>query len=278
MANTTLNTAKAWHPDVTVFPADEVMAPALIMQAATYGGRIEGDEPSIRVAFIDDAAAEFVDEFAEFPIADPDLNEITIQTRKVGLLTSVSMEQYRQQGAAGRLAESVRRSVITRADRAFIEQPAPTPPATAPATGLAAWPGISTATATGIPGMIDAAATVEDVGGNVDLWIASPKSWALMCRWTAVTSGALVLGSGTEEAPRRLLGRPVLVSGAAPDNAVLGIDKSSVISAYGDVEIATSEHAAFSRQGVAIRASWRIGHGVIRPKRLVKVTVSEPGP
>lgn len=276
MPLTTTTSAKAWAPDVYTFAAQDVVRDALYLTTTTFGGRVEGDAPSLRVAFIDDAAASFVDEFAEIPEADPTLNEVTVFTRKIALLTSVSNEQYRQQGADLRLSDSVLRSVVARADEALITQAAPVAPAVAPATGLVNQPGISTGTAAGITGMIDAAATVEDAGGMVDVWLASPKSWATMAKWSGITNGALVLGAGTQDAPRVLLGRPVIVNRAVPAGTIVGLDRRSVVAAYGDLTVATSEHAAFSRDGVQLRATWRVGHALVHPERVVSVTVTDP--
>ena len=50
----TPNSAYAWRPDLTTFHAADVVPDALINVFSTVSGVIEGDEPSVRVAFIDD--------------------------------------------------------------------------------------------------------------------------------------------------------------------------------------------------------------------------------
>ena len=132
---TTLNSAKGWSPDVVGFAPTEVIPDALILQTSTVSGRIEGDEPVVRVIYVDDDEAEFVAEGAEISEADPGLNEVLIATGKVAQLVRISREQYGQGGASGLISESVRRAVVNRANQAYLAQAAPTSPATTPPAG-----------------------------------------------------------------------------------------------------------------------------------------------
>lgn len=51
---TTLNSDAAWRPDLNTFLAADVVPDAAILAATTVAGSIEGDQPVIRVAFVDD--------------------------------------------------------------------------------------------------------------------------------------------------------------------------------------------------------------------------------
>ena len=63
MTLTTPTTTYPWRPDSTAFAANEVVNDALIMQTSTIAGSVDGDQPAVRVAFVDDAdSADYVDE------------------------------------------------------------------------------------------------------------------------------------------------------------------------------------------------------------------------
>ena len=59
---TTTTAAFPWRPDLSVFGAQDVLPSAAIFVASTVRGRIEGDAPAMRVAYIVDDTAEFVAE------------------------------------------------------------------------------------------------------------------------------------------------------------------------------------------------------------------------
>jgi hypothetical protein len=132
----TPTSAFPWRPDVSVFHAADVVPTALILVASTVSGAIEGDAPSLRVAYCEDDSAQFTAEADEIPEAAPELAEVTVFTGKITQLIRLSNEQWRQEGTDVQLSESVRRAVIKRADQAFLAQAAPTPPAAQPSAGL----------------------------------------------------------------------------------------------------------------------------------------------
>ena len=51
---TTVNSAAAWRPDLYEFAPADALPEALILQCTTQAGSVEGDAPSVRVAFVDD--------------------------------------------------------------------------------------------------------------------------------------------------------------------------------------------------------------------------------
>ena len=68
---TTLNSAKAWAPDVYVFAPSDVIPEALILQCSTQAGVVEGDAPTVRCAYVQDDQAQFTAEGADIPRRPP---------------------------------------------------------------------------------------------------------------------------------------------------------------------------------------------------------------
>jgi hypothetical protein len=66
---------------------------------------------------------------------------------------------------------------------------------------------------------------------------------------------------------------PVAVSATVGDDVMLVIDKRAVLSAYGPLTLAVSEHAAFRRDAIVTRLTWRIGAAITHPERVVELTV-----
>ena len=97
MANTETTTSAAygWRPDASTFAAADVVPDALILQCSTVAGQILGDTPSLHVAYVDDAAADYVAEGAPIPEADPDLSEVVIYGSKMSQLLRITSELYR---------------------------------------------------------------------------------------------------------------------------------------------------------------------------------------
>ena len=54
------------------------------------------------------------------------------------------------------------------------------------------------------------------------------------------------------------------------------VDRTAVVSAVGDVEVAQSEHVYFGSDSVALRCTWRFGQNVVRPGRVGTFTVTPP--
>lgn len=275
----TTSTAKAWAPDIVTFPAADVVPDLLLLQCSTVAGAIQGDEPALRVPFIDDDSATFVAEGAEIDEAEPTLSEITVHTAKLAQLVRVSREQYLQSGTAGMLSDSMRRAVTNAANTAFLGQAAPTPPAVAPPAGLTNITGV---TAGGdvdgdLDALVDAIAGISAAGGNPSHVLLSPAGWANMRKLKVGTGSAQsLLGAGTTDAAASLLGVPTLVTGALTGSSGLVIDKSAVVSAVGNIEVAVSQDAFFQSDSVGVRVTLRAGWNVVRPERLVAFDVVDP--
>ncbi|MGN7155438.1 phage major capsid protein [Dietzia cercidiphylli] len=276
---TTSTSSKAWSPDLTTFVASEVIGSALVLNASTVAGRIEGDEPVLRVAYVNDDTADFVAEGDEIPEGDPVLSEVTVATGKVAQLVRLSREQYVQSNAAQMLSDSVRRAVIKRADEAFINQAAPTSPAITPPAGLLNVAGITSGGAVDgdLDGLVDIVAGISAAGGAATHILLSPTAWASLRKIKVGTGSAQsLLGAGTTDATTSLLGVPVLVSNALTGSNGLVIDRSAVVSAVGDVQVATSSDVYFASDSVGLRCTFRFGATVVRPDRVASFTVTAP--
>lgn len=276
---TTTTSAFAWRPDVSTFAASDVIPDAIILQASNVAGSIEGDAPAVRVAYVDDATAQFTAEADVIPESDPALNEVLVHTAKITQLIRLSNEQYRQPGTGSELSDSVRRAVIKKANEAFLAQPAPTGGAVAPTAGLLNVAGINDggAIADSLDGLIDLIAELEADGSTPSHIILDPVGWASLRKFKTATGQATsLLGAGTTDAQRMLLDLPVLVTPAMTAGTGLVIDRTAIPSAVGTVNVATSDQVYFTSDSIALRATWRIGWNVVRPERIGKFTVTAP--
>ncbi|ETZ54629.1 phage major capsid protein [Mycobacterium avium subsp. hominissuis] len=258
---TTTTTDFPWRPDTTSFAPVDAVPSALILQTSTVAGVVNGDEPAVRVAYVADSAdADYVAEGAEFTDSEPDLDEVIIKTRKIGRLVKVSREQYYNQQTAPQLAASVARDLVRRADAAYLGD------STGASIGLLH----NTAVVDGgnvdadLDVLIDLVAELEQNGAVPSHILVDPASWASLRKLKVAESwNATLLGASTEDATARLLSLPILRSRFVPAHTGIVVDATQVVSAVGPVEIAVSEHAAFTSDSVLLRAGWRIGWQVI---------------
>ncbi|MCV7221607.1 phage major capsid protein [Mycolicibacterium elephantis] len=270
---TTTTADKAWAPDVHTFAAEDVTPDALILRTATVSGEIDGDEPSLRVAYVSDAdTADYVDEGAEITEDDPALDEVTIQTKKISRLVQVSSEQHRKPRTAEQLAHSVARDLVAKADRSYLGDADP--------VGLLNAAGVvdGGAIGTSLDALIDLVAQLEANGATPGAIVLDPLGWAEFRKLKVETdSNASLLGAGTTDAQALVLSLPVLRSRFIPAHSGLVVDPAAIAAAVGPVRIATSEHALFASDSVQIRATWRIGWKPVRADRLGKFTIGEAG-
>lgn len=267
---TTSTSASAWRPDLYSFAPAAVLPDAVLLNHSFVAGEIKGDAPSLRVAYAVDDSAQFVAEGDEITEAAPELNEALIYSRKFAQLLRISREQYSQDGTAEELARSVARAMTTKADAAFLAQPAPISPAAAPAAGLVHVAGSAAAVVTSdLDPLIDLEAAVRVNGAAPTAWLLSPDVWAALRKVKTQTGSAVgLLGAGTDQAEARLLSIPVVVNAQVPTGTGLLVDKTAIISAVSTLEIATDAAPYFSSDCVAVRATMRTGHTLPRPNRL----------
>lgn len=277
---TTPSSDAAWRPDHFSFAPTDVIPDSLQLQTSTAAGNIEGDEPSVRVAFITDDTAKFVAEADPIDEAQPSLSEALIHTSKVSMLVRVSREQYLQPQTPLQLSTSVSRAVTRRADIAYVDEQAPIGPDVAPVPGLLNWPQIidGGAVADDLDGLIDIIVELQENLATPTHLVLSPSAWGSFRKLkSAETFNSSLLGAGTTDAREMLLSLPVLVNVAMPQGTGLVIDQSAVISATGQVNVATSQDLYFDSDSIALRCTWRIGHTVPRPERIAKFTIGETG-
>ena len=271
----------AWRPDHFAFSPGDILPEALVLTTSTVAGSIEGDAPSVRVAFITDDTAKFYAEGDDLDEGQPTLAEALIYTSKAAMLLRITVEQYEQAGTAGQLAQSVARAVQRTADTAYVSQAAPIGPLVAPSAGLLNWPGIIDGgeIADSLDGLISLIADLESNLATPSHIVIGPQAWAALRQFKiADTYNQSLLGAGVNDAVPRLLGLPLVVSNALTDSyAGLVIDRSAVVSAVGPVKVSTSEHTFFTADSVGLKCTWRFGHTVPRPDRIGKFSVAAPG-
>ncbi|WP_395727151.1 phage major capsid protein [Nakamurella sp.] len=270
MAATTAG-PRGLYPDTT-FVARDLVPEALIFTLTTNAGGIEGDTPVVRVPYVSaDAAAAFVPEGQDITAVDPTLAEVTVSTGKIAVLTKVSREAASYQDAANLMTDSLRRSIITKANAALLTS------ASAP-TGLLATSGVVDGGTLGdddLDVVAEAITSVEVNGGTASHIVMDPASFGVLrVRKVATGSNLPLLGAPGEPTGRTLFGVPVIVSSAMTSGKMLIIDSTNIISASGVVTLATSEDLYFQSDSRAVRVTWRIGWKVIRPNRMAKITVT----
>ncbi|KUI00924.1 major capsid protein [Mycolicibacterium acapulense] len=270
---TTTDSATAWSPDVVTFAAEDVVPQALILQTATVGAEIDGDAPSLRVAFVDDAdSAAYVDEGAEITEDDPALDEVVVKTKKISRLVKVSSEQHRHPQTAEQIAQSVARDLVAKADASYLGDTDP--------VGLLNAPGVidGGAIGTSLDALVDLVAELEVNGATPSAIVLDPLGWAEFRKLkVAADYNQSLLGAGTTDAQALILSLPVLRSRFIPAHSGLVVDRNAIAAAAGQVRIAQSEHALFSSDAVQIRATWRIGWKPVRADRLGKFTIGDTG-
>lgn len=269
---TTSTATEGWRPNVvSKFDPDDVVRPSLIMQIASKAGDIEGDAPTVLVPYVSvDPTAEIVAEGAALTPNEGTMSQVALSTYKVGVVSRFSRELLTQPGAADRIAKSMSRAVIAKADAAFLSNPA------SPA-GILVLPGTGTGGTIGAAGLFDiygAVAQIEADGGTATHVLVNPLDWALLASVPTQT-GSNVSALADAYGPKRTLaGLPAIVHPLVPEGTALVSDQSEIVAAYGSVELARSEHLYFLQDAIAIRATWRIGWGLVRPARVVKLTVA----
>src|SRR5699024_84741 len=277
---TTLTSSKAWAPDQNIFSPADAVPDALILSHSTVGGVIDGDEPALRVAYVDDADAHFTAEGTEIPESDPALNEILVFTGKITQLVRLSREQYYQNGTANQLSGSVARAVTRKADAAFLTQPTPGSGDNAPPAGLVNVDDIISGDPVDndLDALIDLTAQLEANGATPSGLIVDPIGWASLRKFkTAHDANTTLLGSGTSQPQRLLLDLPVTVRPALEEHTEVVVDNTAIVSADGPVSLAVDESVYFTSDSVATRATFRIGWNVVRPDRIGTFTVGAEG-
>lgn len=275
MALNTDTSRISWSPDlISTFDADDLVPDALIVQTASFAGFVEGDAPSVRVPYVPtDAAAAVVAEGAAATAVDPTLDEIVVNTDKVTQLVKVSREQIGKPGAAERIARSMARAVVTKADDLYLNNAA-NPTGLLNTGSLATAGDLGGATANDVFDAYDAVGAIEDDGGLATHVLINPVDWATLSKIPEVSGSAKSIMADVHDASKRsLAGVPVIVSNKVTAGAALMLDRSEIVAAYGQLQLARSDDFYFDSDSVALRLSFRLGWNVVRVARLQKLTI-----
>jgi len=284
---TTVSATEAWRPNVSVHSADDVIPDALVLQTSTVSGAIQGDEPTLRVAYVDDAQADFVAEGEVIPESEPTLAEAVIRTGKVSVLVPLSREQFGQDGTDKRIAASVARAVTTKANWAYLRQPVGVDPEDDEGNAIPTWhapqgiltnPGLIVGdnVTTSLDPIVDALAEVEANGATPSHIVTDPHGWAYLRKLkTATDTNVSLIGAGVTDALPMLFNLPVIVTPAVPTNSLAVLDSTAIVSAVSQLEVAVSEHAYFNRDSIACRCTWRFGAQLMRPNRIAICNIGE---
>src|SRR5699024_10033455 len=193
---------------------------------------------------------------------------------KVATVSKFSREQLSQPEVPEIVLHSLKRSVSTYANNAFITNA----DTDYPLGLLEQAHHDGGAVDANLDALVDARAHIQTAGGNPTLILASPSSWAALSKLkTADTSNQTLLGAGTEAGDMSILGVPVVVSPALPDTSLVMLDRSAALSAVGQVAIARSDDAFFASDIVAVRATLRVGWKVMHSDRIVALTAGDEG-
>lgn len=275
-----VNAPDSWAPDsVSTFKFEDVLPDNHYLSLTTFGGKIEGDQPSLHVPYVSDSDdADFVAEGTEIAETDVGLNEVLIQTRKVAQIVTLSNEQAAQDDTARVVAESMKRNVTAKLNRALLTQVAPTPPAIAPAVGLVNTSGILEGddVVDNLDPLVDLISELEANFATPKFLVIDPLSRAALYKMKAgSTSNEGLLSPVTAEPVSAILGLQVIVSPFMPANSGLIVDPSAVVSAYSDVSVAQSSEAKFTSDSTVYRVTARVGHVVVKANRLAKFAIGE---
>ncbi|NMN02364.1 phage major capsid protein [Bifidobacterium panos] len=269
---------------ITVMWPEEQLADALIFDQTTATMRLETDSDMVQVPYVDgDLNADLVNEGAEISPKDARMSVITVTTRKIANLTVISRETYTKLSSsasgAGRetsfvegFFNSFTNSVTEKADQLLLaNQPTEDKPGP---TGLLHTTGIvdgGNITDTLDP-LLDAIATVSDNGGTPTSIIMGYDSWAYLLKLRD-SEGRSVIAADVANTPTPMLyGLPVILNRHTPRNTILLNDRHEIVSAYGPVEIARTDDRYFEQDSIGLRWTFRMGFGVVHPKRLAKLT------
>lgn len=274
--NTTTTAPAGFSPDVVAFTAEQAIPDALLLKASTVVNTdLEGDRPSVLVPWVKDSPATWTGEGMELTGTAPELDQVAIPVRKMTKLCNISREMWEGNGNTNStlLSNGAMRSIIKTADSALmtvVEQ------ASFPLDGLVNTEGRVEGgnITTNLDPLADAIGQVEANGGTPSLIVAHPLAWSKLRNLKATdASNTTLLGAGTEDQGKKLFGIEVITNAAVPEDTLVVIDPTAIVSAAGQVEVATSDQVLFNYDSIALRVIWHMGWKVMEANRLATVTV-----
>ncbi|MFT8652342.1 MAG: phage major capsid protein [Bifidobacterium aquikefiri] len=268
---------KGLYPDLT-FPYTDAVPDALIVNPAiaTVAGIIEGDKPQIRVPYVKtDPTSGFTAEGSEIADGGGVLDEVLVTTGKIATIVTQSNESATFSTASQLIASGVSRSITTSANGAFLTNPAAS---TLGSTGLLNTTGMLTPDAAALADIIDliadTRAQIETNGGTPTAILVSPLVEAALRKLKDATGGTYILGNPSQNNALSIFALPVIANKSITANTLLIDSAAEVVAAVGNINVASSTDAAFTSDSIVRRATWRIGHNVIHPDRLAKLTIT----
>lgn len=286
MATQITTPQKGLYPD-SVFNYAEAVPGSLVLNpaVATVAGQVAGDEPQLRVPYIKtEFVAGFTPEGEEISDGGGELDEVLVNTAKVATIVTQSNESATFQTASQLIAAGVSRSLVTKADSAFLlnakaEEGQPQ----LGSVGLLNLDGLTSIEDVAFANLVDeiaqSKATVEALGGTPTAILTSPALSARLRTLKSTDGGTYVLGSPTESGQLSIFSLPVVVSRFVPDDTLVIVSASELVAAVGDVKLAVSTDAKFTSDSIVRRATWRIGFNLVHADRIVKLVVAgEPEP
>lgn len=231
---------------------------------------------------VEDPSAAWVAEGAEIPVDDAVLAEVTVTPSKVAGLSVITRELAEDSSpeAAAVVGEGLARDLARQIDRAYfgsLAAPAP--------SGLGALSGVSPVSAgasfTTLDPFAEAAAAVEQAGGDVFAWVTTPAVALALARiktGTGAVTPLLAPGGDPAQPARRLVeGRPLLVSPYVAAGTVWGVPAGrTVLVVRADSRIEIDGSVYFTSDRLALRATMRVGFGFPHPAAVVKITTTAP--
>ncbi|MEV7800940.1 phage major capsid protein [Microbacterium foliorum] len=297
MSITTNLDLKSLFPDIVDPRAVEhgLVRKTLIDKITTFTIPCEGDVPSVLVPYAPlEPEVGFVKEGAEIPSAEAQLHEAVIHTGKVATIQELSWEAIRQNyqpgvayeqatdpiatnavanSTAGKiLLKNLSNAIARKTNDALLNNTSPLG-----AKGLLTLEGIQDAGTLeegNLDAISDAISMVEAELGTPTHIVIDPLSWGKLRKTkTAANAGTLLLGSAVDETPSTLFGVEVVVAPEMPKGTALVLDKNHILSSYGKLILSCSQDAAFTRDSVIARMTWRFGATALYPKHIAKVTI-----
>ncbi|MFD9666065.1 phage major capsid protein [Rhodococcus sp. NPDC059968] len=264
------NLTTAWTPEDYGKLVDiTVAAKAVPFQAGTV---VETASQTIRFPVLQaDPATGWYAENSTITLTDPDTDEVVVTPKKVAGLTQVSNEALNDSNpaVANQIGQGLARDIARKIDAAFF----------------------ANTTTNGPSGLLSVSYSVVDTGAaytNLDPFHAAKKeaqdAGAELTHFVLAPDVALALaqaktGTGSNQGLLdnvgdgvTLAGVPVIVSTAVAAGEAWGLDKSQIMTVRRTgTQVVTSGDAAFASDAVQIRATSRVGFGLINPAGIVRL-------
>ena len=233
---------------------------------------------SFRIPIVQaDPTAAWVNEGAEIPTSDIDLDEASTNFHKLAGLSIVTNELAADSSpaAAEAIGAGLARDLARKVDIAFFGNVAsPAPP------GLGALSGTSPidagAAITNTDPFVEAIAAAEAVGATVDNFVANPADALVLAKVKKATgSNEPLLGVDATSPSRRVVaGVPLLTSPAVAVGTIWGLAKSRVyLVIREDAEVEADGSPFFTSDRTAIRGKLRVGFVFPHPAAVVEMTI-----